>query len=174
MPFGANGASKVDQFVTPELARRLLRLGHRTHSIVEAPEHPLEPADISGDQWWPERIIKVTRWPSGDVGVTVVDRKTRKARTVAAKRQSGELSEDDSQRATRRARRRIWRGCQELEANCILTIAKPDRRDGAPGGSRVAAPPAASPPHPEAQALWSIVRPFLDEMGALDGESAQP
>jgi hypothetical protein len=58
------------------------------------------------------------------VGVTVVDRKTRAARVSVAKRQSGELSEDDSQRATRRARRRIWRGCQELEANCILTIAK--------------------------------------------------
>jgi len=114
----------MDQFVTPDLAARLRRLGHRTHSLVtgEEPE-TINPATISGDQWWPERIIKVTRWPSGDVGVSVVDRKARKARCVAAKRQTGELSEDDSQRATRRARRRIWRGCQELEADCILTIA---------------------------------------------------
>lgn len=116
----------MDQFVTPELAARLLRLGHRTHSLVEAPEHPI-PEDgtpITGDQWWPERIIKLTRWPSGDIGCTVVDRKARKARVVAPKRQTGTLSEDDSQRASRRARRRIWRGCQELEANCMLTIAK--------------------------------------------------
>lgn len=114
----------MEQFVTPALAARLLRLGHRTHSLVEAPAHPIEPATITGDQWWPERIIKVTRWPSGDVGCTVVDRKARQARAVAPKRQTGTLSEDDSQRATRRARRRIWKGCQELEANCMLTIAK--------------------------------------------------
>jgi hypothetical protein len=124
MPFGANGAPKVDQFVTPALAAKLLRLGHRTHSLVEPQEHPVTPSDISGDKWWPERIIKLTRWPSGDVGITVVDRKARPARVVAPKRQTGTLSEDDSQRATRRARRRIWKGCQELEANCMLTIAK--------------------------------------------------
>lgn len=115
----------MEQFVTPALASRLHRLGHRTHSLTsgESPD-TIIPADISGDQWWPERIIKLTRWPGGDIGVNVVDRKTRQARLSSPKRSTGTLSDEDNIRATRRARRRIWNGCQRINANCMLTIAK--------------------------------------------------
>lgn len=139
----------MSQFVTPTLAPKLLRLGHRTHSLVDDTPPPTEPGTISGAEWWPERIIKVTRWPSGDVGVSIVDRKARKALVVAPKRQTGTLSEEDSVRATRRARRQIWRGCQELEANCILTIAK---RGG----------------FPEVDEAWSITGEILAEMKRRD------
>jgi hypothetical protein len=111
----------MDTYTSKTAGEGRSRLGHRTHSVP--PSDEIRP--LSGEQWLPEGLLRVKLFPGGDVQASICERTIRTARVVKSKkRQTGKLTEQDANRAARRARRGVWDACQAKEVNALVTIAK--------------------------------------------------